>query len=190
MKLVLKLHSIVKPLFWKWIQTKMCVSRQRWGEHLWVIDFIWIITLLNIETYRPVILWLFQNWIKRTQICNSEPFRDGCLYHIETSPLICRAIGLQFLCNRDFRHERAKVLLIKRLVSSVLRRRPCCDVNFSNFWKLESCYGIASPKVVYCRKWYWYSLHKKWSFPLRISSVNVTKSPVSCGFGHIYRRNP
>ena len=25
----------------------------------------------------------------------------------------------------------------------------------------------------------------KWSFPLRITSVNVTKSEVSCGFGHI-----
>ena len=24
--------------------------------------------------------------------------------------------------------------------------------------------------------------HEKWSFPLRISSVNVTKSTVSCGF--------
>ena len=32
--------------------------------------------------------------------------------------------------------------------------------------------------------------HKKWSFPLRISSVNVSKSAVSCGFGRIYRRNP
>ena len=32
-------------------------------------------------------------------------------------------------------------------------------------------------------------LHKKWSFPLRISSVNVTKSTVSCGFGHVYWRN-
>ena len=30
------------------------------------------------------------------------------------------------------------------------------------------------------------SLHKKWSFPLRISSLNVTKSAVSLGFGHIY----
>ena len=29
----------------------------------------------------------------------------------------------------------------------------------------------------------------KWSFPLRISSVNVTKSTGNCGFGHIYRRN-
>ena len=32
-------------------------------------------------------------------------------------------------------------------------------------------------------------LHKKWSFPLRISSVNVTKSGIPCGFGHIYWRN-
>ena len=28
--------------------------------------------------------------------------------------------------------------------------------------------------------------HKKWSFPLRISSVNVTEFAVSSGFGHIY----
>ena len=34
------------------------------------------------------------------------------------------------------------------------------------------------------------TLHKKWSFPFRISPVNVTKSAVSYGFGHIYRRNP
>ena len=33
------------------------------------------------------------------------------------------------------------------------------------------------------------TLHKKWSFPLRIFSVNATKSEVSCVFGHIYRRN-
>ena len=34
------------------------------------------------------------------------------------------------------------------------------------------------------------SLHRKWSFQLRTSSVNVTKSAVSCGCGHIYWRNP
>ena len=33
------------------------------------------------------------------------------------------------------------------------------------------------------------SLHKNWSFPLRFSSVNATKSAVNCGFGHIYRIN-
>ena len=31
---------------------------------------------------------------------------------------------------------------------------------------------------------------KKWSFPLRISSANVTKSAGSCRFGQIYWRNP
>ena len=30
------------------------------------------------------------------------------------------------------------------------------------------------------------SLHKELSFPLRVSSLNVTKSGVSCRFGHIY----
>ena len=30
------------------------------------------------------------------------------------------------------------------------------------------------------------SLHRKRSFPLRISSVNVTKSTGNRGFGHIY----
>ena len=33
-------------------------------------------------------------------------------------------------------------------------------------------------------------LHKEWSFPVRISSANVTKSAVFWGFGHIYWRNP
>ena len=33
-------------------------------------------------------------------------------------------------------------------------------------------------------------LHKKLTFPIRISSVNVTKSTGNCGFGHIYWRNP
>ena len=31
---------------------------------------------------------------------------------------------------------------------------------------------------------------QKMKFPLRISSVNVTKSTGNCGFGHIYWRNP
>ena len=34
-----------------------------------------------------------------------------------------------------------------------------------------------------------YVLHKRPSFPLKISSVNVTKSAENCGFGHISWRN-
>ena len=33
-------------------------------------------------------------------------------------------------------------------------------------------------------------LQKQWSFPWRISSVNLTKSAVSCGFGYIYWTSP
>ena len=36
------------------------------------------------------------------------------------------------------------------------------------------------------RGWFQVSLHTKRSFPLRVSSANVTTSAVSCGFGHIY----
>ena len=35
-----------------------------------------------------------------------------------------------------------------------------------------------------------HALHKKWSFKLRISSVNVTKYAGNCWFGHIYWINP
>ena len=55
------------------------------------------------------------------------------------------------------------------------------------------CYSVQnSHKMKHCEKIMnrllpsslLYSLHKKWSFPLKISSANMTK------FGHIYWRNP
>ena len=44
---------------------------------------------------------------------------------------------------------------------------------FLHFWSIER-----------------FSLRKKWSFSLRISSVNVTKFESCCRLGHIYWRNP
>ena len=38
--------------------------------------------------------------------------------------------------------------------------------------------------------WKFFDATQKWSFPLTISSVNVTKSAGNCGFGHIYWRIP
>ena len=49
-------------------------------------------------------------------------------------------------------------------------------------------YDIKSQKVYEFKRRA--TLHKKWNFLLRISSVNVTKSAQNCGFGHIYWRNP
>ena len=82
-------------------------------------------------------------------------------------------------------------------------------ISKNKFWKevqkifLYSYFDSLVPAVFYAVKFatfqiascatFWsnliLSLHKKWSFPLRIYSVNVTKSVVSCGFDHIYWRN-
>ena len=35
-----------------------------------------------------------------------------------------------------------------------------------------------------------YNTAQKMRFSIKISSVNLTKSAVSCGFGHMYLRNP
>ena len=49
-------------------------------------------------------------------------------------------------------------------------------------WELQSSLKIYGPniekKIVY--------ITQKKSFPLRISSVSVTRSTGNCGFGHIY----
>ena len=52
------------------------------------------------------------------------------------------------------------------------------------WWKLEQLDWLCDECAALL------ALHKKWSFPLRISSVNVTKFTGNCGFGHIYWRNP
>ena len=48
-----------------------------------------------------------------------------------------------------------------------------------NLWRMK---GRVNLRVTYTAQ--------KWSFPSRISSVNVTKSTGNCVFGHIYWRNP
>ena len=53
----------------------------------------------------------------------------------------------------------------------------------SRMQTLESMFVFSEDsREVYCTK--------KWNFPWRISSVNVAKSVVSFGFGHIYWGNP
>ena len=71
--------------------------------------------------------------------------------------------------------------------------------------RYEELLGLAAPLIIKSNQWTeqiglnWKitfdttissALHKKWSFPLSTSSVNVTKSAGDCRFGHIYWRNP
>ena len=54
---------------------------------------------------------------------------------------------------------------------------PLHEVNMIKNGSYKNLYVACNQKM---------SMHKKWSFPLRISSVNTTKSGGSYGFGHIY----
>ena len=60
----------------------------------------------------------------------------------------------------------------------------CFPANIVDFSKTPILKNICKRLLLHL------TLHKKWSFLLRISSVNVTKSADFCGFGHIYWRNP
>ena len=52
---------------------------------------------------------------------------------------------------------------------------------FSSVYPMKMKHCTIDTQLIHC---------KKWSLPLRISSVNVTKSAASCPFGHIWWRNP
>ena len=67
----------------------------------------------------------------------------------------------------------------------------------SNWWaQYLTTFAIFSILALTVLPWdlfavlYYFLLYKKWSFPLGISSVIVTKSAGNCRFGHIYWRNP
>ena len=59
-------------------------------------------------------------------------------------------------------------------------------IGHANHVRMISSYKYKS--ILFKSPFYYKHWTKKWSFPLRISSVNVTK--VSCGSGHIYWKNP
>ena len=55
-----------------------------------------------------------------------------------------------------------------------------------NKGKSPGPYNITSGLLIACRLYFKHDTAQKVNFPLRILSVNVTKSTVSCRFGHIY----
>ena len=54
----------------------------------------------------------------------------------------------------------------------------CTKFSDALIYIIVSKYDFATP-----------TLHKKWSLPLKVSSVNVTKSAENWGCGHIYWGN-
>ena len=105
------------------------------------------------------------------------------------SDLICRSLQIKLqthcvllhkwncYCNKTFLKE--PPLEVVKILIFIIEGR----VEWSwLFWQLirgnNQSYSVQS------------ILHKKWSFSLRISSVNLTKSVGNWGFSHIYWRNP
>ena len=89
--------------------------------------------------------------------------------------------------------EMSKTYLGCRLETQV-----CLELETANFWNREDTilgqyslistqpYAALSDGSTFNSS---VALRKKWSFPLTISSVNVTKSAGNYGFGHIFWRN-
>ena len=69
---------------------------------------------------------------------------------------------------------------MKRFLKTIYGYNCFCNYN----------YICSSYKILHTYQKLLQTLHNKWSFPLRISSKNMTKSAVSCGFDHIYSKNP
>ena len=68
----------------------------------------------------------------------------------------------------------------------------CFPVFYNAFWKIERNWSVCTKWVIshhLSRLILIRIVQKKWSFPLRISSVYVNKSAWNCRFGHIYWRN-
>ena len=125
-----------------------------------------------------------------------------CRYHSLSPPLLNKIFGSYFLvfgkCEvTQHRLYRGSLTLLfykclilyfsenRKLTETAMRGalenscpKICCQNPWIYLWK-SSLFSKAAGCTT-----------QKWSFPLRISSVNATISADSCGFGHIYWRNP
>ena len=61
--------------------------------------------------------------------------------------------------------------------------------DYRRFWAVNLLHALQLLAPL-THKAQWVILHKKWSFSLRVFSINASKSTGNCGFGRIYWRNP
>ena len=103
---------------------------------------------------------------------------------------ICLKFGGNFLTSLIKLVLKAKIIIcsiIKENLRLKWRASFCHFLLLLSWFNIFLPYGLNHKETPLLKET---NLHKKWSFPLRISLVNVTKSAVSYGFGHIYWSNP
>ena len=107
-------------------------------------------------------------------------------------------LSLKYIWHQHLHSFLPNLLVLKYIFKTYLFIKRLQDLIFEvNSWKvlkilmvLRKIFHIfGSNQRSAFNLWFTDSLHKRWSFPLRVFSVNVTKSTVFCGFGHIYWRN-
>ena len=130
--------------------------------------FTFVYTFITRPSGAAIVVTTFGEYI-------SEPFLEvGCKE--ESKAVVVKLLAALCLgkCGRGKFHERVIILL----------HLPQVAIPTLEIMRLRKHYYKTLTETSYfiCKS----TLNKKGSFPLNIASVNVTKSAVSCRFGHIY----
>ena len=125
---------------------------------------------------------LHRNYIVLYDILRLDSFLPKIWQYLNGSCDLCFYIG----------YDLGNILSFVFLSTSIFRYQTICEItlSFSMYWKIT----FTTPQKPYIKSnssvgHVEHPLHKKWSFPFRNCSVNVTKFEISCGSGPIYCGN-
>ena len=137
-----------------------------------------LITVFLRIWYRDSI-YIASQWISSSKVVS---LRQEVAYLI-TLLAICSWVSLltsrMLFCNLDISLLSSLILILLPILIWYFR------INLVSGTKTWRIFNLLTAIANYSSA----SLHKRWNFPLRISSVHMTKSVGNCGFGHIYWRN-
>ena len=131
-----------------------------------------------LKRKQPYLLSSTSRWIKENEsFLLVEPHsRVTCFVEKKLQLFFLKYISIRAIC-----------IVLIRLISTVLYDMLWTHGG-SNSWEKPTASGFKTEQCSFTILSI--ALHKKWIFPLRISSANVIKSAGDCGFGRIYWRNP
>ena len=151
-------------------------------KYIFLITYYNFLTVKRRKTGINLCEWKKSIYFARANFCEYELFKFSKTLNFVKRPKFAKT---------------AKVLLAKVSAPKVLALLVTNYVQYPWNIKIQPRFFTDCPLsqfffffLIFCNTYEPHTLHKKLSFPVRISSVNVTKSSVPCGFGHIYWKNP